>query len=65
MPENGHFGPKISNIKLMFYKTVEAKVLIFDINLSYIIVQLRVQYENSIFNHLGAIGLLLSKYTPK
>ena len=53
---NGHFGPKISNLKLMRYETVISRILQFGRNLPYITVQLSVQYENFNSYHLGTMG---------
>ena len=54
---NGHFGPKISNLKLMLNETVRSRILKFGMNLPYITVQLSVEYENFNVYHLEAIGL--------
>ena len=59
MPKNGifgHFGPKISKLKLMLYETVGPSSTKLGVNISHMVRHLYLEFENFSFNSL--IGTL-------
>ena len=68
MTKNGKIGPirpEISKIRLLRFNLVSPKFLKLFVNLSYIILQMRMQYENFITYHIGANAHEVRLVQPK
>ena len=68
MTKNGKIGPirpEISKRRLLRFNLVSPKFLKLFVNLSYIILQMRMQYENFITHHIGATANEVQLVQPK
>ena len=72
MTKNGQIGPirhEISKLRLLRFNIASPKILKIFVNLYFIILEIRMQYENFITYRLGAnaleVGLEQPKMAPK